>query len=486
MNTIYEKHVTLYQSQFRPTEKNGASREKLEEYHKLLEIVKENDKKYFKLCSWINYLPEDYLQIKAMSVGYFLLSCLPLLLYSLEYLNESGVYKSIGFAIYLPSLFFLLARYFLEKQKFPMTKGAFFLYIVFWSVCMILGGILHIQILGTELRWIAVYVVGGTLLTLCIRCSQKKKLNKRKNELERRRKEINSSDLNLKKLTEVYFDLRKSSKEALASFEIEHQLSSPLKNYPAPWFSCMRSKGEYSVSGRYVSTDFETPFENSHKVDRKNGYMSITAQNVNSQELSWKNISSTEVQRLFQAEKIFPYFSLGVPYFSDEWKYSLLKHSWDITITKETYTEYTEKEIYTSPEQSKFDFWTSVAEDSILGPSVLMEDILYGSDPKAAMLAEKYLEKKKQTREEIGGIVFEQPKVHKTRKEEHSSGDEIGTLLIKNKEGNVIGVYAGDSYQSLVFTYKQIKEQLDFDITPEMTAYGESQREYLINLYLRG
>lgn len=349
MSTLVEQHIMLYQSQFNPTEKTGASKVKLEEFNRLFESVKKNDKKYLNLCHKMKHLPEDYLQINAMSVGYFMLSCLLLVFYYLQYLEMVGTPKWIGFLVYVPSLLVLLARFFLKQEKFPVTKGAIALYLVHWSVCMIFGGLLHIQILGTELGWIAVYTISGTALTLCIRSSQNRKINKKKKELENKRAEITSFDADLEKLTELYLDLRKSGIEAFRTFENEHQLSSIQSEYPASWFSCTRSKTNYySVKARSVATDFVTLYENSSSSDMKGYSETYTIQRVNSQDLGWKTISGTEAQQLLKTKKIYPFFSLGLPYFSDEWEYCLLKHSWDVVITKETYYEYTVTEKYTS------------------------------------------------------------------------------------------------------------------------------------------
>lgn len=93
------------------------------------------------------------------------------------------------------------------------------------------------------------------------------------------------------------------------------------------------------------------------------------------------------------------------------------------------------------------------------------------------------MEKKKQIRDEIGGTVIKQSKVDKKENVDYLIGDEIGAMLVKNKDGKILGVYAGDSYQSLNFISKLIKDQLDFEFTPAITAFGETQEKYLIDMY---
>ena len=207
-------------------------------------------------------------------------------------------------------------------------------------------------------------------------------------------------------------------------------------------------------------------------------YFKRTYQN---EELGYFDASADEIRQLLGAKKIYPFYSLGLPEVSDEFRYSIFRHRWSYTEITKSYDHYTTVEERDSQEQLRFDRERKIDELSALGSTAENYVALGGHEMVAK---DMYLKEKAKKREAIGREKYLQEHDDVFNDEKHFSGDEIATVLVYSPSNKLIGVYCADSIDAVAFTLGEAEKKMNFKLSPMVTAFGESQRGLLYMRYL--
>lgn len=487
-NSVMLEYVRNAQERLAPSEKTGASGEMLEQLQKRLEQIKKNDLAAEIFCDRTYEQRENHIKIEEMTVTMFLLTCAPFAIW-IPYMNMAGDLGAFGWLLYLPSLAALLARaYFLDKEKYPFSIPAWIGKIAIMVGCALAGGVLQIRLLGTTTAWIAVYIVAGTALTVIVRIKGLGIAESEMRRFQRGNQEQDEYEKQLLEAADLFVKLGECYEKRMEAIGGKESIKYMQRNPRRAWFLWKREyggrrEGIRKPQPRHVGTSFAEPFKG-HDFAEEDGTV-IHSYDVHSEQFGWNNITVASAKELIYSGALIPFFSLGVPIFDEEWSYRILRHTWDVTETVERYYTFTETKKVDSEIQKEFDRKTTLFEDTVLGPAASIENLQWGSDVELAALAEQYAEKKREKRESLGSRQIENTVRRKDTKQYRRKGDEIGTLLILDAEGELIGAYCGDSQESLECTMEHVRRKRNFVLTPAVQAQGSSQIAYMYRRFFR-
>ncbi len=484
------EYVKLYQGRLSPSAATGAPQADITQFEKGFAQVKENDENvagyYFRAAE----LEKECTNSNEMTITVFLLTCVPFLLWFILIpgASESGSMGKGGWLLYLPSFVLLYVRGYHFAEQYPLSTIGWVLRLVLLVVCAFLGGILELRFLGNEHMWILVYVLGGTAITVILRFKVWNTVNSYLSYFREENENCVRYQKQLEEMAELFEGLGRFYEEQLD--RLVQETICPLPRRTA-WFASWHrrpdgEKKEDLPKAPHVETTFKGPFvsyweESAYGKIAKNHELEIR-----SQKFGFSSLSADEARDVVEYRRLSPFFHLAVPIFAPEWKYHILRHSWDFTENIDSYYEMTERTEVDSDAQRSFDFWTGIEEDMALGMANSMERLSYSSDFAVASAADAYLEKKAKKRKELGGTILTSTRTEKRSCTLERSGDEIGVLLILGDDGSLVGAYCSDSEESLECTLRFVRGKMDFVFSPCMQAQNESQRAYLYQKFYHG
>jgi len=97
----------------------------------------------------------------------------------------------------------------------------------------------------------------------------------------------------------------------------------------------------------------------------------------------------------------------------------------------------------------------------------------------------KYERRKAEARKKIKPDIERSLKTSQNGYSRHYEGDEIGTLLVRTPDGELVGVYCGDTEQSVKYTYDMLHDEVGFRLTPTMPGRTAAQKALLYRCYIR-
>ena len=449
-----------------------------------------------------------------ISVCSFLLMSSPMLLAAPK-IGEQIFGDQGGAAIgYFLTLAILIARIFLQGfvSHFRVASVGHFLRIALLAIC----GYLHIfkqaTFFGTTGIWAFVYIIFGSLITLFIRSFDIKRVKAHQAEFAEFSKNVDKLDALSAGSVHMYNKLADKADAVLEGFIKKNGLNiTPTKR--SVWFSFAREP-DGLLRGNKATVDFKAPFE--EKREQKNdkrdfrdstdeygrGFYKelyrglgirgelqregtleydklVTVQTyINSQEFGWATVSGQEARKLLDEGKLYPYYGMEIPEFLPELRYLLFRHYYDITV--ETVTDTTE--VKSVPVHSK-------AQDEFLRKTSINETLHHYDEARKS--DDFYIKQKVEKYEEEKAAVYkslcdyeEQTFNHHDKKKENKKAKEIGGLLVFAPDGELVGVYAGDTEQSLDFVSKEIKKYTAFAPNIYSQPFGYTQTQVMRRTYL--
>lgn len=449
-----------------------------------------------------------------VSVCSFLLMSSPMLLAAPK-IGEQIFGDQGGAAIgYFLTLAILIVRIFLQGfvSHFRVASVGQLLRIALLVVC----GYLHIfkqaTFFGTTGIWVFVYIIFGSLITLFIRSFDIKRVKVHQAEFAEFSKKVDKLEALSAGSVHMYNKLADKAEAVLEGFIKNKGLNiTPTKR--SVWFSFERDPDNL-MWGNKATVAFKAPFEEkreqklSHRDFRDStdehgrGFYKeiyrgtvirgelqragtleedelVTVQiYINSQEFGWADISGQEAKKLLDEGKIYPYYGMEIPEFLPQLRYCFFRHYYDITIVTDTDTTGVESVPVHSKAQDEFLRKTNINETLYHYDEARKSDDLY-----TKQRVEKYEEEKAAVYRSLCDYE-EKTFHHHNKKSENQKAKEIGGLLVFAPDGELVGVYAGDTEQSLDFVSKEIKKYTAFVPNIYSQPFGYTQMQAMRRTYL--
>ncbi len=439
-----------------------------------------------------------------VTVTAFLLMCIPLLLGYIigEHVFDNQAGAAFGYII---TLMILVVRIYLQgfASHFRVATVGHFLRIVLLLVCAYFHVFKQATFFGTTGIWVFVYIILSTLITLFIRSFDIKRVKEHQAKFAEYLETIDKLDELLNKCETLYGGIGDKAEAQLKDFIKTNKLhvTPSTRNV---WFRFMRDPNSQPL-GNTATVKFDIPFEentdfktysNNYR-DNKDNYnpysenalqgagvleksQFVTVQTyINSQEFGWVDLSERAAKKLLDEGKIYPYFGMKIPEFLPELKYSFFRHYYDLTI--KTITDTTEVKSVPSSKESE-------AQKAFRIESGFEEavhhyyDIQRSKDYDVQKKVAEYEDKKRAKYESLCDYE-EKTFVYHNEKSENKKADEIGGLLVFTPDGELVGVYAGDTEQSLEFISNEIKKYTNFVPNVYSQPFGYTQTQVMRRKY---
>ena len=142
-----------------------------------------------------------------------------------------------------------------------------------------------------------------------------------------------------------------------------------------------------------------------------------------------------------------------------------------------------DKEIFSSDAQNRFDWQSSMDEIAVFGTTI-DEFTWMGAKPELQSARDAYLKRRAEHRESLGSIEVEYDRLSTSTSREHHVGNEIGVLTARAPDGELLGVFCGQSVQSVDFAYRTLREEMGFEFSPTLQANGATQQAILFHRYI--
>ncbi len=485
INTIKE-YARLNRRRMMPSVSECSDSNLAYEFKQNLARIRELRKNNIEFANKLAKDGKEMFHVKDTSVTMFLISCLPLLLClpaisSRIFGDEEFLGRIVGYALTAVILF---VRPYLQAfiTHLEVDDVAHYMRLGLLAICFVMSDIFDIAILGTRYAWVLVFVLGGVGITCIFRAMDKKRFTENNEYFDNGTKEVEELNTLCAQTEKIYAKLFEKEEAELQAFIKENGL----RVAPIPrkaWFNTPinRSGKAYSeASMLWVDTDFKHEFENVVDDYDKDEHHHITySQEVNSQTFGWKDSNSSEVEGLIKSGKIYPYFGLGLPELSTELNYKLFRHQWDVSVNIRDEVFYEAHIERNDIDLKAFNDKVKEVQDEVFGGvfgKALYELGWMGSEGKE--LSDYFDEKVEEVGSKIPEFV-EVPAYHNVfNYTKHKVGDEIGTVLAYTPDGELVGVYSGNSTEAIRFTQSNLKDHPELKFTPYSQPVGEAQEKY--------
>lgn len=433
---------------------------------------------------------KDMFAYSEMSLAFYVIACLPFLIFLLPFnggepiIYESFKYKitigNFGWILYILTVLMLVSNTIWRQAK---GRGQFVVSTVLryalLIACAYFGGIKNITLFGSEFSWFFVALFGGLLITLGARIIDSIRIKKASDEYDTAVRTLNSTaslirqsanefeslgDKRAAELREMYPGVSLSRREAWYDFKRRYN-SRNILEFP----KC-----------RSVETDFTKPFRESsitsNNSDSQRDIDTTVDIEVYSQEFGYVDISAEKAGELLRSSRIFPFFNFEVPELSSELKYELFRHSWHYVKTTSRKGELYKTREVDSEGQKVFDRIEDINEMELIRKTGKNLDQLEMEMPETVG---RYKARRAKIRESIGSKTEHYTEKVSGSYSEESIGDEIGVLIVRTPSGELLGLYCGDSEQSIRFAERIAVDETDFEYSPTMTSNGNTQKAFL-------
>ncbi len=433
---------------------------------------------------------KDMFHVRDMSVTMFLISCLPLLLclpsVSSRIFDNELLGRIVGYA-FTAAMLFVRPVFQAFVGHLEVDDVANYMRLGLLAICFALSDIFDIAILGTRYAWVLVFVLGGVGITCIFRLMDKKRFKESNEYYDSGVKEIEELNKLTAESEKIYKDLVLKADTELAEFIKQNGLkATPIQR--KPWFIFERAFAGVKYSGvptLMVDTDFKKEFTNECSDYDKDEHHHVTyIREVHSQDFGWRESDAVEVKKLIDSGKAYPYFGYGLPEFSPELSYKYFRHQWDVTVSIRYDTHYDEREVENTAEIKAFSEKVKDVQDRVFGGEfgkALYELGWFG--PEGRALVNYFEERVKAVGEEIPGTVTVPEYNNTYTHEKNSKGDEVGAVLAYTPDGQLVGVYSGNSTEAIYFTSHIVRKELNLKADVLSQPVGEAQERYYQWLY---
>lgn len=488
-----KQYLRINRKRLGPQPEDCSAPEPMEKLEADLNLIRENDKRVPEL---IKRIKDDRPRHFEHPIWFMLLTCLPSLIYLGKIALEHGWQPmdslrmpDIQIAWDLGAVFVLqfCVTLFLLWTQWNFISTIIRLLIVI--ACGLLGPVFGVTLFGSETTWVAVMILLFFLETLLFRLKSGAEVKSSKKNCRKLMREMDEADQAMEDAVQRFVrlgDLR------------EAEQSAKFPNYPLParssWFDFYRTYDEkhggvvIEPQIRNVKTDFGQPFNEETRFKKwgpeGGGGYDTSKYTIIEQEFGYSDVSSQMVRELINSQEIVPFFNWGMPFIVDGLQYSIFRHKWDMFEEMEHVYFYKEKETVASEAQREFDARCMMEELGEFG-NTIDEYTWWNGSSELQEARDKYLKRRNECRESLGSIEVTHDRVSHSKEQKRHRGDEIGILTVRAPDGELLGVYCGDSLQSILFTYRTIRKETGFEFSPMLHANGAAQRAFLFQRYAR-
>lgn len=464
--------------------KDTLQSEKSKAYFEDIKEIRGFSTRYKEICS--KFSSGELLEYKETSVCFFLFSCILTVLFSLPVMDDGksffDAYDVAAMAVMWVSSVLLVLRYlFLGhscRYKFLLFIGTASR-VILAVLCTLAPLFIRFEFFGSNLGWLYVYIIGGVLNVLFIRgCEYLFFIRHYRKENRDGIKEIEKINRTIDRAVKSFETFNKEEEVKLKEL-IAAECPGVTLTHRNCWIDIYGSDSADSYSISRCATDFVTPFPNRRL---KCGPYIVTY-DAHSQFMGFEEIALGEAERLVSSGEMKPFFNLGLPELIPGLKYEVYRHKWDITKVVEFDNYYSFKVQTDSQAQKDFDSRTSLREITALGDTV---DHLESDDYFTQRKIDKYREKKEEIRSSIGYDVKTQHGHSHRLTVYECKGDEIAMLTVRDSEGELLGLYCADNYDSIRLAIETAVKESDFRISALLSTNSYSQRAYLYGEYILG
>ena len=366
------------------------------------------------------------------------------------------------------------------------TIGTFVYYAYMFfevALCVGCGYLLYsdIAIPGGVSAVSVIFVAVGGILTMLGRLLENFRIRKSYGEYAQQVDAINKAD-------DIMDELATIQKANANKYEaqIKKLCGGDYSLIPAkPWFEYIGKDHEFDKPW-HIYSDLRGPIKSTSFTDDYSSKMSVriveTSIDVRNQEYSFNDVDYAEALTLCKKNNMKPFFSFDVPEFKPEFRYSVLKHKWDIRVTIKTTTREEVTEKVTTMAQIDFDLETSVNETLEGYDRAKFER---NADFVLMNKIKEYEEQKAKRRESLGATITRMSDPETKTKKRTEYGDVTGTILVYDEDNNLIGAYCDDSYEAIDYTRELVSEKTGTELSVFAIPCGDQQLMYMYyNVYL--
>lgn len=482
---LLDQYKTINRKRLEPTAKNSGKAEAMSRFQNIISQLREIEKNSTQYLSKWNVENED-MHFRGISPIFltFIALCMmafPIYMYFVEGQVLGGNEMAFGLWI-LPGLAIALRVWLGEGFDTPVWHWVF--HILWFVFCVVRGGIGKVTFFGSEMAWLWGYYLGELVIVLILRLLEGiKTVWPAARKYKKEQQSVEKGEQLLKEASSLYMKVSEGQSTELQNWLKLHDVNWKPEERK-PWFIFPRTFDEnyrLIVPGRHVDTTFKESFKEEEWTREDNDFTWHFKRTIHVNDFGYRDVSAGEIRQLLGEKKLYPFYGLGLPEVSEEFRYSLFRHRWDYTEVSTQREHYSTVEERDSQAQLRFDREKKIDELWELGSTAENYVALTGHEMAAK---EKYLKKKEEKRKAIGSEKYIQRHndVHSYKKQ--SSGDEIASVLVYSSSNKLIGVYCADSLEAVLFTADEVKNKMNFQFSPALTAFGEAQKGVLYTKYL--
>ncbi len=488
-----KQYAEIERKRLAPSETDCSDPRKYKKVEKDIKTITDTDKKARGFS--IMYAKNMFAYYE-ISLAFYILACLPFLIFLLPIdagnpiIYQTSEYKitigSFGWILYVFSCVLLIINSGWRWRSGRETKyiGIILRYVIL-AVCGYFGGYKCITVFGSEFAWFFVALLGGFAVTFITRFTESRRVATLSKEYDGVVAQMKSTAELIKKSSGEFADLGDLRRNELLE---RFPTVEPVQRQA--WFDFKRRYDGKNILQfpvcRSVETEFSSPFtESSSTTNHSDSEQDIdrtTDVVIYSQEFGYKDITAAEAKSLLSASRIYPFFSLGLPEFIDGLEYKVFRHKWHYVKTMSSKGVLHKTREVDSQAQKNFDNTKEMSEYALYKKYGKSIEELRKEMPETVAYYETAMAKK---REKIGSATeYYDQRVNRSYSVE-SQGDEIGVLTIRTSSGELLGLYCGDSIQSIRFAEKIAETETDFTYSPLMACFGDTQKAYLYNMFAK-
>lgn len=488
-----KRYIEIDRCRLAPSESDCSDPKKYKKVKKDVKTITETDKK---ARSFSQRWAKNMFAYHEISLIFYILACLPFLIFLLPMKGgEQIIYQTPEYGITIGRWGWILyiftcvllginAGWRSRTERNTNYIGIALRYAILIA-CGYFGGFKCITLFGSEYTWFFVALFGGFAVTFVIRLFDSRRVAIDSKEYDETVAEMNSTAELIKKCSAAFAELGD-----LRGKELAEQFPNIAPTPRQPWFDFKRWYNSKNILlfpvCRSVETDFTSPFTESsittNQSDSERDIDRTTDVTIYSQEFGYKDITADEAKHLLSADRIYPFFNLGIPEFVNGLEYKLFRHKWHYVKTVSSKGVLHKTREVESQEQRNFDVSKEGFEYALYKKYGKSIEELRREMPETVAIYEAEMAKH---RDRIGTTTeYFDERVNKSYSQE-SKGDEIGALEIRTPSGELLGLYCGSSLQSIQFAERIATGETDFSYNLMMTCSGDAQRAFLYNKFVK-
>lgn len=484
-----KEYVRLNRRRMNPAENECGS--DLRKFNSAMERLAGIDKQTVKLFDmarghWMENFYHD-----SIGFSFWAIVCLSLLVYPLIKYYEEGLIitmdHSLHWAMFIAPALLLVAAWGLKTvAHIPMAFWSCGFHIALLVLCLYCGAVRHMKIFGSDMNWIWVFCVAGTVLTLAIRLiEQIIKIAPQKAAFAKECSEINACNQLIEEASALYGGFGSEAEQQLRGAFPQAKLL-PRE----PWFAFQRKfdkKGipeEEPVLPR-VKTDFSGEFKGGGYSHTDTDYESHVEVRVLDQLLGLERIPRQMAVSMIGKGQVYPLFGMDLPEYPENAVYERYVHRWDLQTRKWGWSRTTWVSEEETQSHKTFDSSTRADEMYYFGGARTAEEVAAGmGTPDEMVVAQRYLKEKAAARASIPTRKQTHVERRSWDKKENDRGEETAFIRICTSDGTLLALYSGESKEAIDFSLSYAQRSMGFKLTTRSAPTSPAQKAYMFHTFL--